>query len=113
MQDERMVKRSKRTRRRECDYTYPHDDRSRNDPRHITGVVTERSDNYMYNIAMKSSTLSGKYSRHQIDVYATKLYSTDNFNTGKQLLSAKLYNLNLTLVGRVLPSATVQVLTVV
>ena len=68
----------------------------------------------MYSIAVKGSTLSGKYSRHQIDVCATKLYSTDDFNTGKKpFLSAKLFNLNLTVVGRVLPCATVQVPSVV
>ena len=116
MQAEHMVKRSKRI------FAPVHVGENvtipipqgRNDPRHIIGAVTERSDNYMYNIVVKSSTLSGKYSRHQIDVYATKLYYTDDFNTGKKpFLSAKLFNMNLTVVGRVLPSATVQVPSVV
>ncbi|XP_041369795.1 uncharacterized protein LOC121383764 [Gigantopelta aegis] len=86
MQAERMVKRSKRIFAPvqvgdNVTISIPHVDRGRTDPRNIIGVVTECSDNDMYSIAVKGGTLSGKYSRNQIDVCATKLYSADDFNT--------------------------------
>ena len=88
MQAERMVKRSKRIFAPvqvgdNVTIPIPHVDRGRTDPRNITGVVTECSDNDMYSIAVTGGTLSGKYSRSQIDVCATKLYSADDFNTEK------------------------------
>ena len=114
MQAERMVKRGNRIFapvQVGCNVTkpIPHVDRARTDLRNIIGVVTECSDNGMYNIVVKGDTLSGKYSHHKIEVCATKLYSANDFNTNKPVSLRQAVQPESTVVGRALPRATVQV----
>ena len=90
VQAERMDKRSKRVFGpvEVCDNVtipIPQVDRGRADPRNIIGIVTECSDNAMFTVVVKSGILNVKYSRNQINVCATKLYTIDDFNTEKTI----------------------------
>ena len=56
-------------------------DRGRGDPRNILGVVLDRDEHNMYQIAVKAGILNTKYSRNQFDLCPQRLLQHSDVNT--------------------------------
>ena len=60
-------------------------DRGRCDPRNIVGIITDRNDNDMYTLAVKSGVLKNKYIRNQFDVCAQRLLTENDVDLNNQV----------------------------
>jgi hypothetical protein len=88
LQAQKMVKRSRRVMVEgsigdNVTVPIPSFDRGRTDPRNLIGVITDKDENGLYRIAVKSGMLEGKFTRNQFDICAYALYSINAMNMEK------------------------------
>jgi hypothetical protein len=88
LQAQKMVKRSRRVMVEgsigdNVTVPIPSFDRGRTDPRNLIGVITDKDENGLYRIAVKSGMLEGKFTRNQFDICAYALYSINDMNMEK------------------------------
>ena len=55
-------------------------DRGREDPRNILGVITDRNENDLYTIAVKSGILKSKYTRNDFTLCPQRLLNLEDMN---------------------------------
>jgi hypothetical protein len=88
LQAQKMVKRSRRVMVEgsigdNVTVPIPSFDRGRTDPRNLIGVITDKDENGLYRIAVKSGMLEGKFTRNQFDICAYALYSINDMHMEK------------------------------
>ena len=89
-QADKMLKKSKRVMTEanvgdNVTVAIPNVDRGRTDPTNLIGIIIKKDSNEMYQIAVKSGVLEGKFARNQFDICGYGLYSIEDMDLKKTL----------------------------